>query len=143
MANDISNGNKNNKKSRASDIQRAIIQAVDNEVNKKLNKYKTTSSKIGVVMEDPRGYEAKVMIGRNEMTCKVPEHLHTWIQEDDVVIVQDLYSNGSQKIITGKTGERRESPSLVFEDPEIGRNISGRDAMFDESGNKLDGYGTV
>lgn len=131
------------KDTKMSEVQRALIQSIEKEVDYKLGKYKTTSSQIGVISEDPKGYEAKVIIGRNEMTCRLPEHLHTWIQKDDIVIVQDLYGNGSQKVVTGKTGEKNEAPSLVFYDEEVGKNVSGRDAMFNEEGNKLSGYGTV
>lgn len=126
-----------------SDLQKAIIEAIDKSVVHKMAKNRTTNSQIGVVVDDPVGYDVKVLIGRNELSCRLPEHLHTWIQKDDIVIVQDLYGNGSQRIITGKTGERNESPSLVFYDEDTDRNISGRDAIFDDEGNKLSTYGTV
>lgn len=132
-----------NGSTKVSDLQRALLSAVEKEVDLKLQKHKTTNSQIGVVVEDPKGYEAKVLIGRNEKTCSLPEHLHTWVQKDDIVIIQDLYGNGAQKVITGKTGERQESPSLVFYDEDVDRNISGRDAIFDDEGNKLDAYGTI
>lgn len=110
-----------------------------------VDKSKSTSSKIGYVVKDPKGFSCKVSVNGLEIECQLPEHLHSWIQKDDVVIIQDLYGDGSKKIVTGKTGSRNTDPSLVFYDEETERNISGVDIVYDESGmNKIDGaYGTV
>lgn len=124
------------------EIQNNILKAVDKMVEMRLKKSKKTTSKIGLVLEEPEGYKVRVSINGNTYSCHLPEHLHTWIQKDDIVIIQDLYDNGKQKMVTGKTGERHESPSLVFYDEETGRNISGRDGVFDEKG-RLDTYGTI
>lgn len=110
-----------------------------------IERNKSTSSKIGYVTDDPKGFSCKVSINGLEIECQLPEHLHSWIQKNDVVIIQDLYGDGSKKIVTGKTGSRNTDPSLVFYDEEIGRNVSGVDIVYDESGmGKIDGaYGTV
>lgn len=113
-------------------------------VKGEIGKSKGTSSKIGYVTEDPRGFECIVSINGQEIDCQIPEHLHSWIQKDDVVIIQDLYGDGSKKVVTGKTGSRNADPSLVFHDEESGRNISGVDIIYDEGGmDKMDAHGTV
>lgn len=110
-----------------------------------IGKSKSTSSKVGFVTEDPKGFSCKVSVNGLELDCQLPEHLHSWIQKDDVVIIQDLYGDGSRKVVTGKTGSRNADPSLVFHDEEIGRNISGVDIVYDENdkGKIEDAFGTV
>lgn len=105
---------------------------------------KTTSSKIGYVVEDPSGFDCTVHIDGQDVSCTLTEHLHSWIQKDDVVIVQDLYGDGRNRIVTGKTGSRNTAPSIVFHDEGTGKNISGVDVIHDENGiGKMDTYGIV
>lgn len=126
------------------DMQKNIISAIQEITRAEIGKKSTTSSKIGYVVDDPSGFDCKVSIGGQVVSCQLPEHLHSWVQKDDVVIIQDLYGDGSRKVVTGKTGSRNTEPSLVFHDEESGRNISGVDVVHDESGiGKLDTYGTV
>lgn len=125
-------------------MQRNIIGAMQELIKVELGKQQSTSSKIGFVVKDPKGFQCTVSINGQEIDCQLPEHLHSWIQKDDVVIIQDLYGDGSKKVVTGKTGARHSAPSLVFFDEESGRNISGVDIVHDESGiGKLNAYGTV
>lgn len=121
--------------------QKQIVDAIEQVVDLKLAKQKTTSSRIGIVKEDPVGFEAKVSIGEDVYDCTLPEHLHTWIQKGDVVIVQDLYADGSRLMITGKTGSTMETPSLVFFEGE--HAISGVDVVIDGNGEKIDTAGTI
>ena len=123
--------------------QKGIVTAIEKVVDSKLYGLSTTNSLIGIVIEEPRGFDCKVSIRGQEFECTLPEHLHTWIQKDDVVIVQDLYGDGRSKIITGKTGTVHKQPSIVFFDKEKEKNISGRDGLFDESGNRVDALITV
>lgn len=125
------------------DVQVQVVNAIEKVVDIKLNGLSTTNSTIGYLVNEPRGFDCTVSISGEEYECMLPEHLHTWIQKDDIVIVQDLYGDGRKKVITGKTGSRQQVPPLVFYDDAKERNISGRDGIFDESGNKLDGVGTV
>lgn len=125
------------------DMQKSVVESIRTIVDMEISKISKTDSQIGVIQSDPLGFSCKVMIGEYTYTCQLPEHLHTWIQKDDIVIVQDLYGDGAKKIVTGKVGQKQESPSLVFYDEEEGRNISGVDGLFDEMGSKKDEYGTV
>lgn len=117
-------------------VQQALLETIDKLVDIKLSRSNKTTSQIGIVTEPPRGYEIFVEINKQIYECYLPEHLHTWIQEEDVVYVQDLYDNGGQKVVVGKSGETQKSPTLVFYDEEKNKNISGRDGIFEEADNE-------
>lgn len=122
-------------------VQRQAIDAIGKVVDSKLVDFNHTRSDIGVVTEDPRGFDAKVKIGKDVVSCTVSEHLHSWIQKDDIVTIQDLYGDGQKRLIIGKISQIQDTPSLVFYDPETDKNISGRDGIF-EGDDKIN-YGTV
>lgn len=129
--------------------QESIIRAISTLVDQRVKAHTTTNSMIGVVVQDPVSFRVDVRINEDVHNCMIAEHLHHWIQKDDVVVVQDLYNDYKKLLITGKTGHTQKKPQLVFGD---GRNpdnhISGVDGVFDESGNKItyaivetEGYG--
>ena len=124
------------------ETQRAIIESIESVVEAKMSNASTTNSLIGFVTDEPNGFEVNVSILGEVFSCTLPEHLHSWIQAKDVVIVQDLYGDGRSKIVTGKTGTTHKDPALVFYDDDKEKIVSGRDGIFDE-GVKLDTYGTV
>ncbi|MBS4462280.1 hypothetical protein JXA27_06875 [Aerococcaceae bacterium zg-B36] len=127
----------------ANQAQEKLIQAIDVVVKSRLNNYQTTNSMIGVLTEDPVGFDCKVRINNEIIECSVPEHLHSWVQKDDIVIVQDLYNDGRKKLITGKTGQLQAHPSIVFEDPNKKKLISGRDGIFETSNDEKITYGAA
>lgn len=124
------------------ELQEKIIETVETIVDYKIRNFTTPSNTIGVVREEPNGFDCLVKINQDEITCLLPEHLQTWIQKGDVVLIQDLYGDGSRYTVTGKTGSVMESPQLVFTDEETGRNISGVDGIFDDEG-RIDTTGTI
>lgn len=122
--------------------QRILIDVIDQIVNKKLDSYNNTTSMFGVLIEDPDAFEGKVKISDDIYTCTIPEYLHTWLQKDDVVIVQDLFNDGRKKTIIGKTGKTRVTdPSLVFY--RDGHNFAGTDGVFEVGSDEKLGYATV
>lgn len=123
------------------EVQKKIIEAVEKIVDKKVSTTNSVNNKIGVVSMEPNGYDCFVKMDDVEYQCVLPEHLQTWIQKGDIVIVQDLYGNGQKYTVTGKTGSTMQSPSLVFSTAD-GKNISGRDGIFNNN-EKLDTAGTV
>ena len=126
------------------EMQGKIIETIDSIVKHRINEYATPSNRIGVVIEEPEGFDCIVKSGIDTITCLLPEHLQTWIQKNDVVLIQDLYGDGSRYTITGKTGSTMETPQLVFSDQETGKNISGVDGIFDkETGERLNTAGTI
>ena len=126
------------------DTQKNILDAITVVVKAEMGKQSTTNSLVGFVVANPVGFDCTVDVGAIEYYCQLPEHLHSWIQKDDIVVIQDLYGDGSKKVVAGKTGSRNASPSLVFYDDETNMNISGVDVVFDEEGNVgMDTFGTV
>lgn len=124
------------------EAQKLILDAINEVVNYKVAGIQTTSSTFGLVVDMPVGYEATVQIMGQNYECQLPEHLHSWIQKGDIVIVQDMLNDGQKRIITGKVGSKQESPSLVFEDTKSGRLVSGVEGIFDE-GERMDVHLTV
>lgn len=123
-------------------IQDNIIASIDKLISSRIDAIQTTNSTVGVVSKDPVGFECEVKIKNEIFTCVIPEHLHSWIQKDDIVIIQDLYNNGQKRLITGKTGQLQDTPSLVFFNNKS-KAISGVDGLFDNEGNKTRYLGTA
>lgn len=122
--------------------QKILIDVIDKVVERKLSMYNNTTSTFGVLIEDPKEFVGKVKIVDDIYTCTIPEYLHTWLQKDDVVIVQDLFNDGRKKTIIGKTGKTRVSdPSLVFY--RDGHNRYGVDGVFEVGSDEKLGYATV
>ncbi|MEX3625173.1 hypothetical protein [Viridibacillus arvi] len=107
-------------------IQDSLLEAIDIMVSDSVKKTKYTSSTIGKVKSITLP-DCIVSLPDNEITCVIPEHLHDWIQKDDIVIVQDLYNDNTKKAVVGKVGSSR-PVSLVMYDVELGRGVSGVDA---------------
>ena len=120
------------------EMQKILIDSIENVVVANIKKINTTNSTIGIIKEVPLGYDAVVEINEERFECLLPENLHSWIQKGDIVIVQDLYNDGRKLVVTGKVGETQESPSLVFYDEDSEKIISGVDGAFDNDGNFLD-----
>ncbi|KRL07940.1 hypothetical protein [Liquorilactobacillus hordei] len=115
------------------EIQTNIIDSINTLVDSKLSATNTPQNKVGVVVQDPSGYNCIVKINGTEFTCTLPEHLHDWISKDDIVIVQDLYGNGLSLTIIGSSGSTRNN-TLVIHDEKLNRNISGVTKFESEDG---------
>ena len=89
---------------RSRDAQKAFVDSVNTLIDKKIKSNNTTTSKIGIVQGVPSGFSVDVKVGENSYLCSIPEHLHTWIFEGDVVTIQDLYNNGQNRVIVSKQG---------------------------------------
>ena len=125
------------------DIQKKIVDSISVAVESKLSNFNTTNSTIGVVKETPTNFTCKVELNGEYIDCLLPEHLHSWIEKGDIVIIQDLYNNGQKRIVVGKTGQLSEDPALVFEEGSVGKLMSGVGGIFDETGAKIEANGTV
>lgn len=127
-----------------SGMQNNLIDAIKTIVNNELNNVSTSQSMTGVVVEDPVGYKCIVKVSGVERECTLPEHLHDWISKDDIVVIQDLYGNGAELVITGSSGTTR-NQSLVISDEsrDKGKLVSGVTKFEDEDGNLFDHELTV
>lgn len=124
------------------EMQNKLIDAMSGIVDYKISMLDLVNNKVGYVKYEPVGYKCIVQINKDEVECLLTEHLQTWIQKDDIVLVQDIYGTGDRMVVIGKTGSMTKSPSLVFYDEKIKKNISGRDGVF-QGEEHLDTAGTV
>lgn len=125
------------------DMQENVIRAIRTIVGAEMQSMNATKSTIGIVLDNPKNYKAKVKINDDVFEAIVPEHVHHWIQKDDVVVIRDLYNDKKKLVIEGKTGHVSGEPQLVFSDArDTDKYVSGVDGVFDEHGNLLN-YATV
>lgn len=125
------------------DMQENVIRAIRTIVGAEMQSMNATKSTIGIVLDNPKNYKAKVKINDDVFEAIVPEHVHHWIQKDDVVVIRDLYNDKKKLVIEGKTGHISGEPQLVFSDArDTDKYVSGVDGVFDENGNLLN-YATV
>lgn len=117
-------------------LQNSLLEAIDIMVSDSIQRTKYTSSVIGKV-KAVNLPDCTVVLPDNEITCVLPEHLHDWIQKDDIVIVQDLYNDNTKKAVVGKVGSTR-PVSFVMYDEKIGRGVSAVDATEDPKTGKVD-----
>lgn len=115
-------------------VQDSILQAINILVKENINQAKYTSSDMGIV-KSVKGFECVVEVQGNDLTCVLMEHLHDWIQVDDIVIIQDLYNNNTKKAVIGKVGTSRPT-SFTVEDTETNKGVSGVEQLYDESTGK-------
>lgn len=124
-------------------MQENVIRAIRTIVGAEMQSMNATKSTIGIVLDNPKNYKAKVKINDDVFEAIVPEHVHHWIQKDDVVVIRDLYNDKKKLVIEGKTGHVSGEPQLVFSDArDTDKYVSGVDGVFDEHGNLLN-YATV
>jgi hypothetical protein len=117
-------------------LQDSLLEAIDIMVSDSIKKAKYTSSSIGKVklVKLP---DCIVKLADNEITCILPEHLHDWVQKDDIVIVQDLYNDNTKKAVVGKVGSSRPTSFVMFDEAK-GKNVSGVDVAEDPSTGEID-----
>ncbi|MDY7043701.1 hypothetical protein RVS70_05730 [Virgibacillus sp. M23] len=116
-------------------LQDSILKSIDILVKENIKNTKYTASNVGLV-KSIAGFDCTVEIQGVELSCILFEHLHDWIQVDDIVIVQDLYNDSSKKTIVGKIGTSRPTSFTIF-DTEKGRSISGVEQVYDTSNNEV------
>lgn len=110
-------------------VQDSLLEAIEIMVTDSIQRTKYTSSAIGKV-KSVHLPECIVSLPDNDVTCLLPEHLHDWVQKDDVVIIQDLYNDNTKKAVVGKVGSSRPVSFVMF-DEEKKRNVSGVDVTED------------
>lgn len=86
------------------DLQESLIDAIKILVDKAIKNTSYTSSYIGRVKE-VNGFDCIVEIYGNDIECKLFEHLQSQIKVNDIVVVQDLYNDNTNKFVLCKIGE--------------------------------------
>jgi hypothetical protein len=112
------------------DIQESILEAISILVKENINHTPYTSSNIGKV-KSVKAFDCVVEIHGNDVECVLMEHLHDWIQVDDIVIVQDLYNDNTKKAVMGKVGTSRPTSFTIY-DEDKGKSVSGVEELIDD-----------
>ena len=97
----------------ATEKQKQIIDAITVIAQEEAKKARGPKVEVGVVVQDPTGYQCIVRIQNTEKTCILPEHLHAWISKDDIVLVTDTNGTGANLVVTGSTGSTRDQTLVV------------------------------
>lgn len=97
----------------AAEKQNQILDAMTLIAREEAKKAKGPKVEVGVVVQDPTGYQCIVRIQNTEKTCILPEHLHAWISKDDIVLVTDTNGTGANLVVTGSTGSTRDQTLVV------------------------------
>lgn len=120
----------------AADKQKQILDAITVIAKEEAKKVSGPKVEVGVVVQDPTGYECIVRIQNTEKTCILPEHLHAWISKDDIVLVTDTNGNGSRLVVIGSTGSTRDQTLVV--NNEKTQRLEGGVTKFDQGGTLSD-----
>lgn len=115
-------------------IQASILKAIDIVVSKNIKETKYTASNVGLV-RTVSGFDCTVEVQGSELSCVLMEHLHDWIQEDDIVIIQDLYNDNTKKAVIGKIGTSRPTSFTIYDDQK-GKSVSGVEQLYDTTTNE-------
>lgn len=115
------------------EIQDSILNAVDIIVQQSTKSLPYTMTKTGLVISTS-GFTCKVKIAETEYECILTEHLQSWIEEGDIVLVQEI--NNTDKVVVGKTGTVK-SNSFMIVDEDTGRGVSGIERVYDTSTEEL------
>jgi hypothetical protein len=86
------------------DLQESLIYAIKFLVDEAIKNTSYTSSYIGRVKE-VNGFNCIVEIYGSDVECKLFEHLQNQIKINDIVVVQDLYNDNTNKFVLCKIGE--------------------------------------
>lgn len=112
-------------------LQNSLIDAINIIVKENINQTKYTSSNVGLV-KSVKGFDCIVEMQDSEVSCTLMEHLHDWVDVDDIVIVQDLYNNNIKRAVIGKVGTSRPVSLTIFDDNK-GKSVSGVEHLYDQS----------
>lgn len=129
--------------SNATDAQKQLLDAMHAVAQQEVSRASAPKIEVGTVVQDPAGYDCIVNIQGTEKKCILPEHLHDWIGDGDIVFVTDVQGNGANLVVTGSSGTARKSQSLVINDEDKHKLVGGVTKFEDDNGNLTDNDLTV
>lgn len=112
------------------DVQNSLIQAIQIMAGEKLKNVNFTKSYTGVV-RSVNGSTATVEILGTNSECIIPMNLASYIDKDDVVIVQDINNSNAQKIIQGVIASTQQWMFHIY-DPVEDKIVSSVLQLWDE-----------
>ncbi len=86
--------------------EQSLVEGIEIIVKQAIKDTPYTSSHVGRVLK-LKGLEATVDVNGVEIGCYLLEHMSGQVGVDDIVVVQDLFNNGSSKYILSKIGRAK------------------------------------
>ncbi|HFK1434992.1 TPA: hypothetical protein ACGXNJ_005146 [Bacillus cereus] len=112
------------------DIQQSLLETVRILAGERLKNVNFTKSYTGIV-RDVKGLRCIVEVLGSESECIIPYNLVSFIDVDDIVIVQDIGNNNAQKIVQGVISSLHKDMFHIY-DPVEDRIISSIEQLWDE-----------
>lgn len=112
------------------DIQSKLIETIQLITGEKLKNVNFTKSYTGIV-RSIKGSNAIVEIFENELECTIPHNLLSFVDIDDIVIVQDIANNGIKRIIQGVISSLNKDMFHIY-DPVANEIVSSIMQLWDE-----------
>jgi hypothetical protein len=114
------------------DIQNSIIEAIQIIAKERLKNVNFTKSYTGIVKTiDFENNKAMVEIFADNYECIVPHNLSSFIDKDDIVIVQDINNNKFKMVIQGVISSTNKDMFHIY-DPVTDEIISSVLQLWDE-----------
>ncbi|EOO44266.1 MULTISPECIES: hypothetical protein [Bacillus] len=112
------------------DIQQSLLETVQILAGERLKNVNFTKSYTGIV-RDVKGLRCIVEVLGSESECIIPYNLVSFIDVDDIVIVQDIGNNNAQKIVQGVISSLHKDMFHIY-DPIEDRIVSSIEQLWDE-----------
>lgn len=113
-----------------SNIQESILSTIELIAGERLKNVNFTKSYTGIVRER-NGLKCIVEIFDSNYECIVPHNLSSFIDIEDIVIVQDIYNNGLKRIVQGVISSLNKDMFHIY-DPIEDRIVSSILQLWDE-----------
>jgi hypothetical protein len=112
------------------DIQNSLIESIKIIAGEKLSNVNFTKSFTGVVKE-VNGLLCTVEILGSNSECIIPHNLASFINKDDIVVVQDISNTNGQKIVQGVISSINPDIFHIY-DPVEDKIVSSAEQLWDE-----------
>lgn len=89
-----------------SSYEQSLVEGIETIVKKVVSDTPYTTSYVGKVVS-LKGLDCQVEVNGVSISCYLLEHLSGQVMVGDIVVVQDLFNNGSNKYVLSKIGSAK------------------------------------
>ncbi|MFC9727559.1 hypothetical protein [Bacillus cereus] len=111
-------------------IQQSLLETVQVLAGERLKNVSFTKSFTGIV-RDVKGLRCIVEVLGSDSECIIPYNLASFVDVDDIVILQDIGNNNAQKIVQGVISSIHQDMFHIY-DPVEDRIVSSIEQLWDE-----------
>lgn len=112
------------------DFQESIIESIRTIAGEKLKNVNFTKSYTGIV-RSVDGLNCIVEIFGSDSECIIPQNLSSFVEKDDIVIIQDIANNRFKRIVQGVISSLNKDMFHIY-DPIEDKIISSIMQLWDE-----------